>query len=331
MLPGGRANRPGTVGGELQGTKLAVSIAVVLDVVTLMGVVVCIILLGILTDNSKDLKIQNGGDCYDGNTCTVDIEREEGGCLYLAKPPGHACTSECYDPTPDLACHYLELTKGVLTPKCHSDTLGACRGTCEADVDCPDLPTADGPVMGECFDNTCYYVRDQTSETFDADEIPDLVCTPDAEIFNRYCETYLNTSGDIVADHCITWDVQCEDASLDPMGTAAIPVCYYYFWCSVQEYTPIVLKKRQIESAVPSPARNLGGRGSPRPHGNHGNHGNHGGNHMHAAGVGPPKKRVAEKKRRGPPPVVSATASASTVKKMSGATVKPPKIAIGPH
>jgi len=248
MLP---RNMPGTIEGEMQGVKYATFMNVVIVILVFIAIVIALILIGIGSSILDDYQL-SGTKCEDGNTCTYDLERSKGGCIYVPKPPGHSCTSECYRSTPDLGCVNLQLTKGVLTPKCVSPTLSACRGTCEVDGDCVDLPTQAGGVTGECKENTCYYVRDQTGDgDYDSSEIPDLDCTPEAEAFQNYCSAYLNTSDPIVQQACISFSVQCESAPLDGGGTTSIPVCYYYFWCSVQAYVPVpAKKKRAVEPAV---------------------------------------------------------------------------------
>jgi hypothetical protein len=224
---------------DLKGTKTAISINVCLSILLLLGVIICIILLALYGGILGKYKL-GGDNCFDGNSCTRDMELEGGGCVYLPKPIGKSCSSQCYRPTSDLVCHYLQLTKGVLTPKCHSDTLEACKGTCSVDEDCTPLSTQDGELLGECKQNTCYYTRDITlTEEYDADEIPDLTCTSNAEVFNNYCEAYMNKTSPEVADSCITWDVQCKNAPLEQGGFALVPTCYYYYWCSVQAYVDV--------------------------------------------------------------------------------------------
>ncbi len=243
-------NQPGTVGGELQGMKLAISCNIVISILVFFVLLVTLILASIAFDILKDVKISKG--CDDWNSCTVDFERNEGGCVYYPKPKGSSCNSQCYGPAEDLSCHYLELTKGILTPKCHSPTLETCLGTCNIDEDCPNIEATFGVLMGECKENTCYYIHNIAAfpVQFPSNEIPELECNTHSEIFQRYCDLLLLPDQPLVHDNCLVSDVQCEEADLFGGGFTQIPACHFYFWCSAQDYQPVILAKRRD---APSP------------------------------------------------------------------------------
>jgi len=243
-----RRYQPGTLEGEVQGLKYAVATGVIVAIGVFILLIILIVLTAIGYNIVKHYAVAENNDCYDGNTCTVDVKLDNGGCVYIHKPPNKTCTSRCHRSTNDLTCQYFQLTKGVQTPICYSPTLDTCKGTCETDGDCEDLPTKGGSLAGECKENTCYYVRDQTTggAEYNSSEIPDLDCTTGAEIFQSYCRDYLNPIEPVIQDHCVSFDVQCEDADLSGGGTVPIPTCYYYWWCSVQSYVPDISKKRNI-------------------------------------------------------------------------------------
>jgi len=237
----------GMTASELRGLKLAAFVGIVVAVVTFIIAVVILVLMSIATDTINNLKVSSG--CGDNNDCTYDYEKDTGGCINLPKAIGTSCRSECYEAeATDQTCSSLQLTPGVLAPVCTSPSQQYCKGFCLADVDCPVLSTIAGDVAGECFATTCYYRIDPTDgATVDGDEIPDLVCNRDYQIYQTTCESYLNTSNSLVKSRCIISDVQCETVPTN-LGTASAAICYYYHACSVQQYIPLVLKKRMVQA-----------------------------------------------------------------------------------
>jgi len=224
---------------ELNGVKFGTFITVVLATIAIIGMIIALILLGLATDTVNNLKINDG--CDDYNDCTYDYEKDSGGCINLPKKQGDSCRSECYESeATDQTCSNLQITPGVLTPVCTSPSQQFCKGFCLTDGDCPALSTVAGDVAGECFATTCYYRIDPTGgATIDGNEVPELICNQDYQVYQTTCESYLNTSDTLVKSRCIISDVQCETVTTN-LGTAPAAICYYYHACSVQQYIPIV-------------------------------------------------------------------------------------------
>lgn len=233
--------------GELRGLKLLAFVAIVIASIAIVGMIVALILLGLATSTVDDLKINSG--CNDNNDCTYDYEKDTGGCINLPKKDGQPCRSECYSAeASDQTCMNVQLTPGLLTPICQSPSQQFCRGFCLNNADCPLLSTVFGDVAGTCFGTTCYYRFDPSGGvTIDGNEIPDLTCSQDYQIFRTSCMRYLNTSDTLIESRCIVSDVQCEPATTS-LGSAAIGICYYYHACSIQQYIPIALLTRSISS-----------------------------------------------------------------------------------
>lgn len=245
MLGGGGGVNGQLTAKELRGLKFGSFITIVFATIAIIGMIIALVLLGLATDTVNNLKINDG--CNDYNDCTYDYEKDSGGCINLPKKQDDSCRSECYDAeATDQTCSSLQITPGVLTPVCTSPSQQFCKGFCLTDGDCPALSTIAGDVAGECFATTCYYRIDPTGgATIDGNEVPELICNQDYQVYQTTCESYLNTSDTLVKSRCIISDVQCETVPTN-LGSAPAAICYYYHACSVQQYIPVMIMKRSL-------------------------------------------------------------------------------------
>jgi hypothetical protein len=232
--------RPNTIAREFQGMKLANGFNICIAIVILILTIVILVLISSSQSILNSVDLETG--CNDNNPCTHDVKRKEGGCVFLPKETGDVCSSQCFETASDSTCQYFQLTRGFLTPLCYSPTVETCSGTCSVDGDCPQIAsTVVGytPLNGTCYGNVCYYTFniDDLSGDFESSEIPPLTCNADDEVFKTFCSSKLDPTDPYVAEGCIIPEVQCESADVvDPPGTALVPICYYYFWCSIQQY-----------------------------------------------------------------------------------------------
>ena len=133
--------------------------------------------------------------CSDGNSCTIDFERESGGCESIPFPEGTACNDVCV--VGPGSCEYVELQKGVTKSMC----TGTCGGDCEDSVTCDARCSAVGAAcFEECGTNTpCIAIC--TLLVFNcqiACACPDLIPAP----------------------------VKCEPECTVPRGDVTTPACY---------------------------------------------------------------------------------------------------------
>ena len=205
--------------------------------------------------------------CSDGNPCTVDFEREQGGCESIPQPSGTPCDSPCasFEGT----CRLVELQKGITKPMC----TGGCRGFCLSQGNCPQILGAQpcNPVcdfggstqLGKtCYDATvitkdcrsraCFYSgpvprspANPSAPHFIKEDIPFFDCQNN-EWFRNYCMSLI--SDDEPFKECLVPVVECleelrvlsSDFNDDDEGNDVYvtpPQCHYHFWCS---QTPMI-------------------------------------------------------------------------------------------
>jgi len=232
---------------EIKGFRLSSLVSIVLTFLTFALTIVLVVLVSMITSDVDTLKISHSG-CNDYNDCTVDYSKEPAGCIHYPKEEGTLCSSSCHDQSSEsLFCQNELLSSGISKATCSSYSLNSCKGFCLSNNDCGTISTVVGNLIGNCFATTCYYTLDPTGgTTIEGNEVPDLVCDAQKQIYHSTCRSFLNHSDLVVKSDCIVSDVQCETVISD-LGAVQVPICYYYYGCSVQQYIPEILVSRNIE------------------------------------------------------------------------------------
>lgn len=213
--------------------------------------------------------VNDGGEgapkqtCSDGNVCTVDYERDQGGCVSIPLPEGTPCET-AYTTGGEAFCKLVEVQKGIKKPMC----IGSCAGECNVSIDCPDIipaqpcePECDfwgsTPIREICYDsisldvkclsNVCFYsapaprayTGNPAEPQFVPGDIPSFGCQNN-EWFKNYCMNLISDN-DTLKKHIVPV-VECveELGVLVTFGDndetndylAVPPQCHYYFWCA---------------------------------------------------------------------------------------------------
>lgn len=185
--------------------------------------------------------------CNDNNNCTIDFERLLGGCEYLRQKTNTQCQTPCFTETLEdpLTCQVVEVQKGVEVPKCMG-TREQCRGSCVTAGDCPTGPTVQNStgnssvITAECVGGSCLYSWTPVNGMQFGEELPIETCVNDTsrEIQVAVCNATIVSAPDYFFS-CMTVEFICEEQELfddpDPPDspTQLIPICQYYFWCSI--------------------------------------------------------------------------------------------------